>query len=88
MALLIEDMGGKARVAYDGDSAVAMLQEYTPEISLLDIGMRSPDGYETCQRIRSVLGSGVVLVALTGFGQELQTGRPWRGWWRLACQAD
>ena len=27
-------------------------------------------GYETCQRIRRVLGSRVVLVALTGFGQE------------------
>ncbi len=68
--MLIENMGGEARVAYDGDSALAMLHEYTPEMILLDIGMRSPDGYETCQRIRRVLGNRVVLVALTGFGQE------------------
>jgi len=26
--------------------------------------------YETCQRIREVLGTKVLLVALTGFGQE------------------
>ena len=32
--------------------------------------MRGPDGYETCRRIRALLGNGVMLVALTGFGQE------------------
>ena len=69
-ALLIEDMGGESRVAYDGESALAMLQGYQPEVILLDIGMRGLDGYETCQRIRRVLGTRVVLVALTGFGQE------------------
>jgi CheY-like chemotaxis protein len=35
----------------------------------LDIGMRGMDGYETCRRIRRALGNGVLLVALTGFGQ-------------------
>ena len=69
-AMLIEDMGGDARVAYDGESALEMLQEYQPEVILLDIGMRGLDGYETCQRIRRVLGDRVLLVALTGFGQE------------------
>jgi signal transduction histidine kinase/ActR/RegA family two-component response regulator len=69
-ALLIEDMGGESRVAYDGESALAMLRGYQPEVIILDIGMRGLDGYETCQRIRRVLGNRVVLVALTGFGQE------------------
>jgi signal transduction histidine kinase len=69
-AMLIEEMGGQARVAYDGDSALAMLQEYQPEVILLDIGMRGLDGYETCQRIRRVVGNRVLVVALTGFGQE------------------
>ena len=70
MAMLVEEMGGDARVAYDGESALEMLQEYRPEVILLDIGMSEPDGYETCQRIRRVLGNGVLLVALTGYGQE------------------
>ncbi|HMF59939.1 MAG TPA: ATP-binding protein [Vicinamibacterales bacterium] len=69
-AMLIEEMGGDARVAYDGESALEMLQDYQPEVILLDIGMRGLDGYETCQRIRRVLGNRVLLVALTGFAQE------------------
>ena len=70
MAMLVEEMGGDARVAYDGESALAMLPEYHPELVLLDIGMRGLDGYETCRRIRHLLGDRVLLVALTGFGQE------------------
>ena len=69
-AMLIAEMGGDARVAYSGESALAMPQECQPEVILLDIGMRGLDGYETCHRMRRVLGNGVLLVALTGFGQE------------------
>ena len=69
-AMLVESMGGDARVAYDGDSAIEMLEEYQPEVILLDIGMPRLDGYETCQRIRRVLGTRVRLVALTGYGRE------------------
>jgi CheY-like chemotaxis protein len=47
-----------------------MIQDYQPEAILLDIGMGGIDGYETCRQIRRVLGSRVLLVALTGFGQE------------------
>lgn len=32
--------------------------------------MRGLDGYEICERIRRVLGNRVLVVALTGFGQE------------------
>ena len=63
-------MDGDTRVAYDGEHALTMIHEYQPEVVILDIGMRGLDGYETCQRIRRVLGSRVLLVALTGFGQE------------------
>jgi CheY-like chemotaxis protein len=68
--MLIADMGGDARAAYNGESALAMLTEYQPDAILLDIGMRGLDGYETCQRIRRVLGDQVRIVALTGFGRD------------------
>ena len=69
-AMLVEEMGGQARVAYGGERALEMLHEYQPEVILLDIGMRGLDGYETCLRIRRVMGDRVLVVALTGFGQE------------------
>jgi signal transduction histidine kinase/CheY-like chemotaxis protein len=69
-AMLIEDMGGEARVAYDGETAFAMIGQYEPEVVLVDIGMQGLDGYETARRIRRVLGNRVLLVALTGFGLE------------------
>jgi CheY-like chemotaxis protein len=36
----------------------------------LDIGMPRMDGYETARRLRAILGNQVVLVALTGWGQD------------------
>jgi len=70
IAMLVSEMGGEARVAYDGETALAMVTQYQPEAVLLDIGMRGLDGYETCRRIRRLLGNQVLLVAVTGFGQQ------------------
>ena len=70
MALLIESLGGDARVAYDGDQGIREVQAHGAEVVLLDIGMQPLDGYETCRRLRDLVGSHVVIVALTGWGQS------------------
>jgi CheY-like chemotaxis protein len=62
-------LGSRSHVDW-WNSTVDMLGEYQPELILLDIGMRGLDGYETCQRIRHVLGNRVVVVALSGFSQD------------------
>jgi signal transduction histidine kinase/CheY-like chemotaxis protein len=70
MRLMIECMGHEVRVAADGVQAVAVAQEFDPQIALLDIGMPRMDGYEAARQIRAALGRRVVLVALTGWGQQ------------------
>lgn len=70
MRLMIECLGHHVRVAIDGAQAVEMAIEFNPQIALLDLGMPRMDGYEAARRIRAALGRSVVLVALTGWGQE------------------
>jgi DNA-binding NarL/FixJ family response regulator len=38
--------------AHDGESALALLAEMTPDLILLDAVMPAPDGFETCRRIK------------------------------------
>jgi len=70
MGMLVSVLGGESRVAYDGESGLHHVLEFRPDIVLLDIGMPGIDGYETCRRIRKALGSDIVIIALTGWGQE------------------
>jgi DNA-binding response OmpR family regulator len=45
--------------------------EFRPAVALLDIGLPKLDGYEVCRRIREQpWGKEMVLIALTGWGQE------------------
>ena len=56
----------------DGDQAIERLEAATPpDIVLADIGMPGKNGYEVAHRIRQEpWGQRVVLVAVTGWGQE------------------
>jgi signal transduction histidine kinase/ActR/RegA family two-component response regulator len=67
---LVKALGGECRVAHDGVSGLDHIRQLRPDIVILDIGMPKVDGYETCRRIREEFGSDVVIVALTGWGQE------------------
>ncbi|HJV84406.1 MAG TPA: ATP-binding protein [Noviherbaspirillum sp.] len=68
---LLRLQGHEVRIAYDGESALSTFADFAPEVVLLDIGMPGMSGNEVAQRIRSMpQGSGTVLVAVTGWGQE------------------
>jgi len=71
LAMLLQTMGHEVQTAYAGDEAVAIAEEMRPDAILLDLGMPRLNGYEACRDIRSrPWGREVVLIALTGWGQE------------------
>jgi CheY-like chemotaxis protein len=70
MLLMLQFNGHDVRVAADGLEAIALADEFEPQIAFLDIGMPHMDGYEAARAIRARLGSRVMLVALTGWGQD------------------
>ena len=71
LASLLGLMGNETRAAFDGVEALEMGSEFQPDVVVLDIGMPKLNGYQTARRIREEpWGKNVVLVALTGWGQE------------------
>jgi signal transduction histidine kinase/ActR/RegA family two-component response regulator len=53
----------------DGVAGVQAIVDTRPDLALVDIGLPGLDGYEVAARVRESLGDGVVLVAVSGFGQ-------------------
>ena len=70
LAMLLQVRGEEVRVAYDGEEALAAEEGFEPHVVLLDIGMPKLSGYEVARRIRDRRGPEVLIVAITGWGQE------------------
>ncbi len=65
--LLMRDMG--STVAYDGESALAMVQEEEPEVMILDLKMPGIDGIEVLRRVKASRPD-IEVIILTGHGSE------------------
>jgi signal transduction histidine kinase/ActR/RegA family two-component response regulator len=71
MKLYLRAWGYDARTVYDGRPVAGIVQEYHPDVILLDIGLPGMSGYEVAESIRRLPdGDAVTIVAVTGYGQE------------------
>ena len=71
LGALLDALGATVSVVHSGEAALGMLDAFAPDTVLLDIGMPEIDGYEVSRRIRtSTNHATVLLIALTGWGQE------------------
>ena len=80
LGMMLKLMGNEIRTAHDGLAAVEAAEKFRPDMILLDIGLPKLNGYDACRRIREQPWSkGIVIVALTGWGQEEDRRRSARG---------
>ncbi len=67
---LLKFMGHEVVTAADGSEALALADEFRPELILLDINMPGMNGYEVARALRAQPKfAKTVLIALTGYGQ-------------------
>lgn len=78
LSQILRAMQHETETAFDGPSAVAAAERFTPDVMLLDIGLPGFDGYEVARRIRELPdGRNVRLIAITGWGQDCDKRRAW-----------
>jgi PAS domain S-box-containing protein len=69
-ALLLRLWGHEVRTAFDGEQALATVEDLDPHVVLLDIGLPRMNGYQVAALLRERRGERpLLLVALTGYGQ-------------------
>lgn len=70
LEMLVQESGHQVWLAHTGPAALSEAVEHRPDIMLLDIGLPGFDGCEVAQRMRRHPKlQGIVLVAMTGYGQ-------------------
>ena len=70
LAQFLSLSGHDTRIAADGTRGVALAVEFRPEVVFCDLGLPGINGYEVARQLRDLpFGRGMVLAALTGYGQ-------------------
>ncbi len=76
LALALTRVGHDVRVALDGATALSTIDQFVPDIVLLDIDLPDIDGYEVAKRLRAALSPRTVrFFAITGHGQSVDRQR-------------
>jgi PAS domain S-box-containing protein len=71
LAMLLALEGNDTQLAFDGIEAVEAVEQHSPDIVLLDIGLPRLNGFDACRRMRQrPAGARAIIVALTGWGHE------------------
>jgi CheY-like chemotaxis protein len=76
LAMILKLEGHLIAVVYSGAEALERVDEFKPDVVLLDIGLPGLDGLQVAERIRAdPAHRNVQLVAITGYGKEADRAR-------------
>lgn len=76
LSVVLQMMGAITNVAYDGASALDLIETFRPTVVLLDIGMPDMDGHAVARQIRAeAANASIRLIALTGWGTDAERRR-------------
>jgi CheY-like chemotaxis protein/anti-sigma regulatory factor (Ser/Thr protein kinase) len=71
LAMMLGLLGHEVRIANDGLAAIEQAERFRPDVILMDVGMPKLNGLDATRRIREKpWGQGIMVVALTGWGQD------------------
>ena len=69
--MLLETLGHEVRVVHDGPSALAIVDDFAPEVVILDIGLPGMSGFDVARELRMrAVTKTALLIALTGYGAD------------------
>jgi len=68
LRLKLHRLGHSVDAVSDGRDGVQRIVDGRPDMALIDIGLPGIDGYQVARQVRSRMGDGIVLVAVSGFG--------------------
>ena len=70
LRIVLDALGYRVGVAYDGASALALARSTHPDAVLLDLGLPGVSGLEVARALRADDGKQPVLIAVTGYGSQ------------------
>ncbi|KMQ79563.1 Chemotaxis protein methyltransferase CheR [Candidatus Burkholderia pumila] len=71
MSMLLEALGHEVRTEHDGPRALASINEFKPDVVVLDIGLPGMDGFEVAREMRKrPVMQHALLLAMTGYGSD------------------
>lgn len=76
--LLADALALKGHITYaahDATSALALTEQFAPDVALLDLALPDLDGFELARRLQVRHGKQLVLVAITGHYDEAHRSR-------------
>ena len=75
LEFIMRKSGFETAVARDGQEALDLVEEFRPDLLLLDTMMPRRDGYEVCQTLRAAGWDDLKIVMLTAKGRDTEVAK-------------